>query len=488
MELVTPHALVSTDQEALPLVVGGRAVPGDGVAQLDSPGHRGRLRSYATASPAFAEAAVSAAAQALARTRSLNRLERAEILRATAERLAAARETLALSLCWEVGKSLRDSLGEVDRCVATLRTAADAVLHLAGVEEPLDAVPVGAGRFGLTIWEPIGVVTAICGFNFPLLLAAHKVAAAVGAGCPVLVKPSDRTPFTSLALATALVESGWPADAISVLNGGADLGDALVTHPSVRLVSFTGSSAVGAAIAQSAARDLKRCVLELGSNAATIIAADADLDLAAQLCAVGATSSSGQSCISVQRILVEDSVADSFVAKLVDQVEGLTRGAPDNPSTQVGTVVSEREQDRIHGLIKDALRCGSVLVTGGEVDEWGLQPTILDNATETARLSREEVFGPVAAVFRVPDLDTAVAVANSVPYGLMAGVFTGSLSTAIRLAGALESGGVHINDTSNFRADNMPYGGVKLSGYGKEGPAHAMREMSNQKIVTVRLP
>ena len=472
----------------LPIVVGGLAVPGDGEAELDSPGHPGHIRRFATASAAIADTAVRLAHDALPRTRALTRLQRADILRGAADRLLADRDALALSLCWEVGKSLRDSLGEVDRCVATLRAAADAAVQLVGVEEPLDAVPVGAGRVGFSVWEPIGVVAAVCGFNFPLLLAAHKAGAAVGAGCPMVVKPSDRTPFTTSALAAAFVEAGWPSGAISVLNGGTDLGEALVTHPLVRLVSFTGSTAVGAKIAQSAARDLKRCVLELGSNAATLVAADADLDRAAAQCATGATGSTGQSCISVQRIFVEEAVADEFTDKLVARVEALTRGLPDDPATQVGTVVSAAERDRIVGMVADAVENGARVRTGGAVDEHGLQPTILDRAGPDARIGREEVFGPVAAVYRVANLDEAVARANSVPYGLMAGVFTESLTTAVRVARALEVGGVHINDSSSFRADNMPYGGVKHSGYGKEGPAHAMREMSNQKVITVYVP
>ena len=480
--------LVSVGSPALPIVVGGRATTGDGEAELDSPGHPGLVRRSATASAAFVDGAVRRAHHALRETRALTRLERATILRTAADRLRQDRDALGLSLCWEVGKSLRDSVAEVDRCVATLRAAADAALHLVGVEEPLDAVPVGAGRVGFSVWEPIGVVTAICGFNFPLLLAAHKIGAAVGAGCPVLVKPSDRTPFTTLVMAAAFVEAGWPAGAISVLNGGADLGEALVTHPLVRLVSFTGSTRVGAQIARSAAGDLTRCVLELGSNAATIVAADADLDRAAAQCATGATGSTGQSCISVQRIFVDEAVADAFTDKLVARVEALTRGLPDDPATQVGTVVSTSERDRILGMVADAVETGARVRTGGAVDGHGLQPTIVDQVGPGALISREEVFGPVAAVYRVADLDEAVARANAVPYGLMAGVFTESITTAVRVARALEVGGVHINDSSNFRADNMPYGGVKHSGYGKEGPAHAMREMSNQKVITLYVP
>lgn len=471
----------------LPVLVAGRTHSEGVESQLDSPGSEGRIRRYRVVGADVAARAAQAAAAALPRTAGLSRYERAIILRKIATKLESYREELGRSICWEVGKSLRDSVGEVDRCIATLQTAADAVAHLAGAEEPLDAVPVGAGRLGLTVWEPIGVVAAICGFNFPLLLAVHKVAAAIGAGCPVLVKPSDRTPFTTLALGRAAVEAGWPEDAISVLNGGPELGDALIRNDHVRLVSFTGSSAVGARIAQTAGSLLKRCVLELGSNAATIVAADADIRRAANACAIGATASTGQSCISVQRILVHRDVAEGFIAELVGAVKSLRRGHPDDPSTELGRVVSDGEQDRIRAMVDEAVARGALVCAGGEVDELGMQPTIIADVPPQARICSEEVFGPVAVVIRFQEIDEAVAIANSVPYGLSTGIFTESVTTAFDVARRLETGVVHINDSSNFRPDNMPYGGVKHSGYGKEGPAHAMREMSNLKVITLPL-
>jgi len=484
---LTPAHLIDPASPVLPLWVAGQLTESQEVVRLNSPGRPGHERSAASASQSDVQEAVDAALRSLSATRALTRLERSQILRTSAELLEQNRDALGLSICWEVGKSLRDAVGEVTRCAATMRAAADAVVNLVGSEEPLDAVPVGAGRFGLTIWEPIGVVTAICGFNFPLLLAVHKVASAIGAGCPVLVKPSDRTPFTTLMLAEIVTEAGWPTGAISVLNGGPEIGEALVTHPAVRLVSFTGSTEIGSKIAQSAARGLKRCVLELGSNAATIVAADADISEAAAICAVGITSGSGQSCISVQRILVDRSIADDFVAQLVKAVEALRRGAPDDPATIIGSLVSPRERDRLLDVVEDAINNGANLCTGGLVDEWGLQPTIVDSPGLGARIGSEEAFGPVAAIYRFDSIDEAIDMTNSVPFGLMAGVFTESLNTAFEVAKRLDVGGVHINDSSNFRPDNMPYGGVKLSGYGKEGPAHAMREMSNQKVITVSL-
>lgn len=471
----------------LPLIVGGRAITDGPVAHVASAAPGNGARSVVHAHAALVAEAATVADRARAVCAALSRHERARILRRAAAYLETHLDGLAASLSLEVGKSLRDSRGEVQRCVATLETAAEAVAELGGHEVPVDAVPVGAGRLAFTVWEPVGVVAAIAGFNFPLLLAVHKLAAAVGAGCPVLLKPSERTPFTSLVLAEALVASGWPPEAISILNGGPDVAVALCEDPHVRLVSFTGSSAIGAKIAERAGRHLKRVVLELGSNAATIVAPDADLDLAARACAVGGTASTGQSCISVQRVIAHRSVAADLAHRIGAEVAAMPTGDPLHPDTVIGTLVTPEDGRRVAELVTDAIAHGAELITGG-VSGDELRPTVLLGAREPARLCREEAFGPIIAVLVYDDLDEAVDLANSTPYGLMAGVFTASLDTALRVARGVESGGVHINDTSNFRADNMPYGGVKASGIGKEGPASAMREMSVEKVITLRLP
>ncbi|MFF5988540.1 aldehyde dehydrogenase family protein [Prauserella flavalba] len=471
----------------LPLVVGGHAILDGPVTHVASPASRTGGRGAVHADAAVVAEAASAADGARGACAAMSRRERAQVLRGAAGYLGTHLEELAMSLSLEVGKSLRDSRGEVERCVATLETAADAVAELGGHEVPVDAVPAGAGRLAFTVWEPVGVVAAIAGFNFPLLLAVHKVAAAVGAGCPVLLKPSERTPFTTLVLAEAVVASGWPPAAISILNGGPDVAIALCEDPRVRLVSFTGSSAVGAKIAERAGRHLKRVVLELGSNAATIVAPDGDLALAARACAAGGMASTGQSCISVQRVIAHRSIADDLARRIGTEVEALTTGDPLDPGTAVGTLVAPEETRRVAALVEDAVAHGAEVITGG-VTGGELRPTVLLDVREPARLCQEEAFGPVVTVLPYDDLDEAVDLANSTPYGLMAGVFTASIDTALRVARGVESGGVHVNDTSNFRADNMPYGGVKASGIGKEGPASAMREMSVEKVITFRLP
>lgn len=477
------HFVPGAESAAVPLVVAGSPRWVGETTEIVSPAYEHDRFRCAVADPGLVAEAAVAAHAARARCAEWDRSGRARILETMATAIARDRDVLARVLTREVGKALRDSLGEVDRAVATLRAAAHAAAGLTGREIPVDAVPSGRGRYAHTVWEPVGVVAAICGFNFPLLLAVHKVSAAIGAGCPVLIKPSDRTPLATVALAGYAVAAGWPAGAISVLSGDALVGKALVEHPAVRLVSFTGSTAVGAAIAATAGAQLKRTVLELGSNAATIVAADADLDLAARRCAHGAMASSGQSCISVQRVFAERSIAAGLAEAMAEYAAGLRIGDPYDPATELGRVISAQAAERLAAMIEDAVTGGATLLTGGVRDRTVL-PTVLYAPADDAEISRHEAFGPVVAVYPVDSLDDAVAAANSLEFGLMAGVFTSSIDTATRVAAALETGGVHINECSNFRADNMPYGGVKGSGYGKEGPASAIREMSVEKVVT----
>lgn len=434
--------------------------------------------------PKHVDQALKAAAAVRDECAGLSRRERSAILRRMATTMEKARESLGRSICLEVGKALGDSLGEVDRCVSTLLNAADEVTGLVGSEVPVDAVAVGAGRLAFTIHRPIGVVSAICGFNFPVLLAVHKLAAAIGAGCPIAIKPSERTPFTTLALAGIAIEAGWPPVAISVLNGFTDVGARMVEHPEVALISFTGSSAVGARIAEQAGRHLKKVVLELGSNSATIVAQDADLELAAERCAAGAVASSGQSCISVQRIIAHESIADELSHKIAQRLDRLNVGLGTEEDTDVGWLVSEAEQSRVASLVEDALQRGACLVTEPHSDHRGV--ALLQDVPLEARMAQEEAFGPIAGVFRYSTDEEARELANATPYGLMAGVFTESLKRSLWFAEHLHAGGVHINDSSNFRPDNIPYGGVKHSGIGREGPAYAMREMSIEKVITVR--
>lgn len=475
--------LAGASARPAPLVVGGMLRHSATVTTLVSPANRGDRYTVAVADHRLVAEAASCAENARSVCAQLDRHARAAVLETMAHAVAADRAILARVITREVGKAVRDSIGEVDRAVATLRAAAHAAAGLTGREIPVDAVPSGRGRRAYTRWEPVGTITAICGFNFPFLLAVHKLSAAIAAGCPVLLKPSDVTPLSALSLAGYAVDAGWPPAAISVLNGDAEIGKLLVEHPDVRLVSFTGSTAVGRRIAAAAGALLKRTVLELGSNTATIVAADADLEHAATRCAQGAMVSSGQSCISVQRVFADRTVAAALADRIATAAAALTVGDPYDPATEVGTVISEQAVRRLDALIRDARDRGAALLTGG-VRDGIVHPTVLFDPPADAEISRAEAFGPVVAVYPVDTLAEAVAAANSLDFGLMTGLFTDSLDTAEYLTGALEAGGVHVNDCANYRADNMPYGGIKGSGYGKEGPESAVREMSVEKVVT----
>ncbi|MFE5707654.1 aldehyde dehydrogenase family protein [Rhodococcus koreensis] len=466
-----------------PLVIGGQVRDHTATVSLVSPADRQDRFTVAVADAELVAEAAAHAHTARGICAALDRHTRAGVLDTMAQAIAADRDVLAQVITREVGKALKDASGEVDRAVATLRAAADATAGLVGREIPVDAVPSGRGRRAYTRWEPVGVVTAICGFNFPFLLAVHKLSAAIGAGCPILLKPSDATPLSTLALAGYTLTAGWPPAAISVLNGDAEVGKLMVEHPVVRLVSFTGSTTVGGKIAAAAGAQLKRTVLELGSNTATVVAADADLDHAAARCAHGAMASSGQSCISVQRVFADRAIAADLADRIAAAAAALTVGDPYDPATDVGTVISEHAAGRLAAMIADATTGGGTLLTGG-VRDGVVHPTVIYNPSPEADISRHEAFGPVVAIYPFDTLDDAVAAANSLEFGLMTGLFTSSLTTATYLVDALEAGGVHVNDCSNYRADNMPYGGIKGSGYGKEGPESAIREMSVEKVVT----
>ncbi len=439
----------------------------------------------AQAGPADVEAALAAAAGALEETANLPRSRRAAILADLANRVEARTDDLAALLLSETGKTIREVRLEVARTVSTLRFSAEAATRNVGEILPLDAMPGADGRVGLTVAEPVGVVAAIPAFNFPLLIAAHKLGPAIGAGCPVVIKPPEQTPLAILALATEAVAAGWPAAALSVLPGPASVAQALTEDDRVALISFTGSSAVGRMVARQAG--LKRLMLELGSNAATIVLADANLDLAVDRCAAGGFSAAGQSCISVQRVYVARERHAELLERLTQRVGSLRHGDPRLETTDVGPVVDDASAERIEAVIADAMAKGARVLVGGGRDGRLVQPTLLDGLTPRMRLQHEEIFGPVVAVAAVDSLDEAIALANDSPYGLSAGVFTDSLQQAWQAVRGLKTGNVHVNEISSWRADHMPYGGVKDSGYGKEGPAYAMAEMTHFKTVSLRV-
>jgi acyl-CoA reductase-like NAD-dependent aldehyde dehydrogenase len=433
---------------------------------------------------AEARRAVDAAEAALAEP--LPAHKRAEILVRVAGYLGRRHEEVAQTIVAEAGKPLKAARTEVTRAMTTYTMAAVEARKLAGDVVPMDASQAGVGKLAITLRKPVGVVGAITPFNFPLNLTAHKIAPALAAGCPVVLKPASQTPLSALLLAELEHEAGLPPGWLNVVAGrSAEIGDVLVDDPRVKLITFTGSGDTGWKLRERAPR--KRVNLELGNSTPVIVAPDADLDDAAAKLAPGAFLFAGQSCISVQRVYVERPVYDAFVSRFVARAEALVVGDPADESTDVGPLIDEDSRDRVLAWIEEARASGADVLTGGALRGELLPPTVIGNVSDDAKVSCEEVFGPVCVVAPYDSLEEAIARANATRFGLQAGIFTAQVKAALRAADALEFGGVTINEAPTFRADQMPYGGVKDSGNTREGPAYAVREMTEERLVVIDL-
>ena len=411
---------------------------------------------------------------------------RAEILDAAARLLREREDEFARTIAEEAAKPIKTARVEAQRAVSTFTFAAVEARTLSGDVVPIEASEIGEGKVAFTLRVPVGVVGAITPFNFPLNLVAHKVAPGIAAGCPVVLKPASQTPFSALRLAALLHDDcGLPADWLHVVTGsGGEVGDALVTHDDVALVTFTGSPDVGWAIREKAPR--KRVGLELGNNAPVIIEPDGDWEGAAAKIKVAGFSHAGQSCISTQRVYVHDDVADAFTSALVDAVKGLVVGDPMDEATDVSSLITEGDRDRVKSWIDEAVDGGAILRFGGDVVGGLLQPTVLADTTDDMKVCNTEVFGPVVAVMRYRDVDDALRRASDTRYGLQASIYTRDLAIALRAARALDFGGVLVNEVPTWRADQQPYGGVRDSGNTREGPHWAVREMTEERLVVIQ--
>jgi len=412
--------------------------------------------------------------------------KRAEILVRVAGFLGRRHDEVARTISDEAGKPMKAARVEARRAMSTYTFAAVEARKLAGEMVPMDASQAGEDKLAFTLRRPIGVVGAISPFNFPLNLVAHKLAPALAAGCAVVLKPASQTPLSALLLAELETEAGLPPGWLNVLVGPAsEIGDVLIEDERVKALTFTGSGAVGWKLAERAPK--KRVKLELGNATPVIIAEDADIDTAAQAMAANAFSFAGQSCISVQRIYVEAPAYDRFLERFLPRVEVLRLGDPSDEETDVGPVIDEDARERILEWIEEARAGGARVLTGGELDGELIRPTVIADASPELKVSCEEVFGPVCTVNSVGSLDEAIELANGTRYGLQAGIFTTKLETALRAAQELEFGGVIVNEAPTFRADQMPYGGVKDSGNTREGPAYAVRELTEERLVVIDL-
>ena len=428
------------------------------------------------------DAAVASAVRGAKAMAQLTGYERYQILMKAARIMEDRLEDLGRTVTLEMGKILPEGMGEAERALETIILSAEEAKRLYGETLPLDGASNGAGKFGLTLRVPCGVVAAITPFNFPLNLVCHKVGPALAAGNAVIIKPASDTPLSGLKMTEILLEAGVPAEAVQCVTGnGGTIGDALSSDPRVRKISFTGSKEVGEHICKTAG--LKKVTMELGSNAPLIVMPDADLEKVAAATAITGFANAGQVCISAQRVLVNSSVYDDFIDALKPKVEALTTGDPLADEVKMGALIRQSDADRINGWVHEAVDAGARLVTGGGVEGAMHEPTILADVTPDMRVSREEIFGPAVGLHRFDDIDEAIAMANDSNYGLSAGVFTQNIDWALKFAQQVDSGNVHINWGPQWRADLMPYGGFKDSGMGKEGPKYAVEEMTELKMV-----
>jgi acyl-CoA reductase-like NAD-dependent aldehyde dehydrogenase len=455
-------------------------------SEVKSPYDGSVVGRVAQADEALVERAIEAAHEAYEST-DFPQHQRAAVLERAAETVSDRKEELGAIIAAEAGKPLKTATLEAERCVSTLEFSAVEARKLTGGTVPMEAAPAGVGKLGVMLRVPYGVVGAISPFNFPLNLVAHKLGPAIAAGNAVVLKPAGQTPISALKLAEILVEAGLPERWLSVIPGpGSQVGNKIVEHPLTRAITFTGSAPVGWDIRSKVPH--KKVNLELGSNAPLIVDADGDWEAAADKAQLHAFSHAGQSCISIQRILVHESIADAFSERLVANVRRLTVGDPLDESTDVGPLITPDDRDRVKEWIDEAVAGGAELLVGGELVDDGrcLAPTLLKAPPKEAKVWCEEIFGPVATIDTFSIFEEALTMANDSKFGLQAGVFTRDIGKGLEAGRTLEFGGVLINEVPTFRADQQPYGGVKDSGNTREGPAYAVYELTEERFVTLQ--
>ena len=472
--------------ETVPIYLAGDFVRAGTPLEVRDPASGELVATTWQAGPQELEAATTAAVGAFAATRRLTSFERRDALAHVAERISQEADELAELLTRESGKPIRDAKGEVARGALTFRTAAEEALRINGEWLPLDWTAANRGRSGIVRRYPIGPVAGISPFNFPLNLAAHKVAPAIAAGCSIVLKPPSKDPLVMLRVAEYLAETSLPKGAVSILPMDRPTGDRMVADDRFKLLTFTGSPSVGWKMKAEAGK--KKVVLELGGNAGAIVDETADLDWAVARLAFGAFAYAGQVCISVQRIYVVEAIFDEFQQRFVDKVRQLHVGSPLDPATDLGPMVDARAVARTHEWVGEALARGARALTGGEPNGLFYPPTVLVDVPKDARVCGEEVFAPVVNLFAVRDFAAGVAEINDSQFGLQCGVFTNDLERTLSAHDELEVGGVIVNDVPTWRTDSMPYGGVKDSGIGREGLRWSIEDMTEPRLLAFARP
>lgn len=477
---------LKTQMEGNNMFLAGQWVFRDKVIDVRDPKDNSLITTVPAASSEDMLYAIEQANEGVKIAAALPTHERIAILNRAADWIAANKEKYATTIAREGSKTIREARKEVTRCIETIRISAEEARRLNGETIPFDQMPGSENRMGYYYRFPIGLIAAITPFNDPLNLVAHKVGPAIAAGNAIIVKPATVTPLSALLLAEAFEKAGLPNKILSVVTGNAsEIGDTLVTHPSVRMISFTGGLAAGEKIVQKAG--LKKISMELGSNSPVIILSDADLEDAVDSTVSGAFWAAGQNCLGVQRVYVEDSIFDQFKDKFVDRTKLYKVGDKLLENTDMGPMITEKEAQRVESWVNEALAKGAAILCGGCRDGAFYQPTVLTDLPEDCTLAQEEVFGPVVTLYRVKDLDTAIQKSNNVNYGLQAGIFTRDLEKAFSAIRRMDVGGIMVNDSSDYRIDAMPFGGVKGSGLGREGIKFALQEMTEPKVVCFRL-
>jgi glyceraldehyde-3-phosphate dehydrogenase (NADP+) len=476
---------MKTQTNGKPMFLAGQWVSRDKVIDVRDPKDNSLITTVPAASKEDMLYAIEQAKEGIKIAAALPTHERIAILNRAANWILDHKERYAVTIAKEGSKTIREARKEVTRCIETLRISAEEARRINGETIPFDQMPGSENRIGYYYRFPIGLIAAITPFNDPLNLVAHKVGPAIAAGNAIIVKPATVTPLSALLLAEAFEKAGLPDKILSVITGNvSDIGDSLVTHPDVRMISFTGGLAAGESIVQKAG--LKKISMELGSNSPVIVLKDADLEDAVESTVSGAFWAAGQNCLGVQRIYVEASIFDEFKEKFVARTKQYQVGDKLLETTDMGPMITEKEAKRVESWVDEAIERGAVLLCGGERDGAFYMPTVLTNVPEDCMLAKEEVFGPVVTLYPVSDLDMAIQKSNSVNYGLQAGIFTRDLEKAFDAIRRMDVGGIMVNDSSDYRIDAMPFGGVKGSGLGREGIKFALQEMTEPKVVCFR--
>ena len=434
--------------------------------------------------PSDVEAAIASAERGAKAMAAMSAYERYQIIHRAADLMLEERDDLGRTITLEEGKVIAEGMGEAARAQETIVLSAEEAKRLTGETMDLSGASNGAGKFGFTLRVPCGVVAAITPFNFPLNLVCHKVGPALAAGNAIIIKPASDTPLSALKLTRIFVEAGLPEEAIQCDTGsGGVIGDAISSNAKVRKISFTGSRDVGEHICQTAG--LKKVTMELGSNAPLIVMADADLEKVAAATATTGFANAGQVCISTQRVFASSEIYGDFIDALKPTVEALTTGNPLDENISMGPMIRVQDAERVEAWVQEAVSTGASIVTGGTREGTMHAPTILADVAPEMKVSCDEIFGPALGISPIDDIDQAISMANDTNYGLSAAIFTENLNNALQFAQQVESGNIHINWGTQWRADLMPYGGLKESGMGKEGPKYAIKEMTETKMVVI---